>query len=135
MADIEHTGQVVSISGDKAHVKILQASACSGCQARSMCMSADVKEKYMDCEMLEPLAVGDSVRVLISESMGWKAVTIAYIVPFLILVIGVTVLTKLGYSEAVAGLGSIAAAAVYFAIAWLCRRKIEKQFSFRVTKK
>lgn len=134
MEDIRHDGVVVSVKEGIAHVRILQASACAGCHARQMCQGADLKEKFMDCVMLEPMTVGDKVEVLVAETMGWKAVVIAYIVPFVILVAGVTILYGLGYSEAVAGLGAIAASVVYFLVVALFRSRLQKSFSFRARK-
>lgn len=134
MEDIRHDGIVMSVKGTTAHVKILQASACAGCHARNMCQGSDAQEKEMDCEMLEPLAVGDKVEVLISEGMGWKAVTLAYILPFVVLTAVVTLLVEYGVHEAIAGLSALAAAVIYYTVLWLMRGKVQKQFSFRAKK-
>lgn len=134
MDAITHTGIVEYTDGTRAHVRILQESACAGCHARQMCMSADMKEKYMDCVMLTPMQAGDKVVVEISESMGWQAVTIGYVLPFVILVAGVTAGVKLGLGEAIAALGAMAVLAVYYFGVWLCRDKIAKSFAFKARK-
>ena len=71
---IRHTGLVLSITGDTAHVQITQTSACSACKARSMCMSSESQAKEMDVAMLEPMQVGDQVEVEVRERLAWKAV-------------------------------------------------------------
>lgn len=134
MDAITHTGIVEYTKGTQAHVRILQESACAGCHARQMCMSADMKEKWMDCEMLTPMQAGDKVIVEISESMGWQAVVIGYVLPFVVLVAGVTVGVEMGWGEAIAALGSMAVLAVYYFCVWLCRDKIAKSFAFRARK-
>lgn len=131
MQDIRHEGMVLRVRGQLAHVRILQASACAGCHARQMCQGADVSEKEMDCVMMTEMQVGDKVEVVISESMGWKAVAMGYIVPFLILLLVVTLVVERGYGEAMAGVLALGVLAVYYVLLWLLRGKIEKQFSFR----
>ena len=83
--EIRHEGVVLSVSGQTAHVRIVQASACNSCAARSMCMSSESQEKEMDALMLEPMQSGDRVEVMVAEKLGWKAVLLAYIMPFVVM--------------------------------------------------
>ena len=49
MADvIKHDGVVDSIEGNCIHVRIVQASACAACGAKSLCSAAESKEKIVD---------------------------------------------------------------------------------------
>ena len=82
---IRHTGIVLSINGEMAHVQIVQTSACSACKARSMCMSSESQNKEMDAIMLEPMKIGDKVEVEVRERLAWKAVLLAYILPFIVM--------------------------------------------------
>ncbi|MBQ0102917.1 MAG: SoxR reducing system RseC family protein [Prevotellaceae bacterium] len=47
---IEHSGTVESIEGGYIHVRITQSSACAGCTARSLCQSAESKDKIVEVE-------------------------------------------------------------------------------------
>ena len=50
---IEHTGVIESINGNQIRVKIVQSSACSSCQVKSMCSSSESKEKLSKKEKLD----------------------------------------------------------------------------------
>ncbi len=130
---ITHEGIVVSVHGDTAHVRILQAGACHACQAQQMCASADNREKEMDAIMLEPMQEGDHVIVQVSQQMGWTAVTLAYVIPFILLIAGVALLT-IWMDEAAAGTLSILAVGVWYMVLKLIDPKIKKHFTFTAYK-
>lgn len=138
---IRHRGTVVAIEGDKVRVLIEQSSACSACQAKSMCMSSDKKEKFIDCT-LDPLSgemtslpeVGAEVEVTVAQRMGWKAVVIAYILPLIVLVATLAILDMRLDSEALAGVIALCVTGVYFIILRLFRGRLQQQFSFTVRK-
>ena len=82
---IRHEGIVLSTDEKTAHVQIVQTSSCAACKARKMCMSSESQTKELDAVMLEPMQPGDRVEVEVRERLAWKAVLLAYIVPFVIL--------------------------------------------------
>ena len=89
---IRHEGIVLSTSGELAHVEIVQTSACAACKARSMCMSSESQQKYIDAVMLEPMKTGDRVEVEVRERLAWKAILLAYILPFVVMMAVIAVL-------------------------------------------
>lgn len=134
---IQHDGIIVAID-EAAKVRIIQSDACSACRAKSMCLSADSKEKMVTCEVTpeqrETLHVGDKVQVIASERMGWKAVTLAYILPFVVLMI---VLVALDFSignEALAGVIALCSVGVYYIVLSFFREKIGKKIQFHLIK-
>ena len=132
---IRHEGIVLSTEGKMAHVVILQTSACAACKAKSMCMSSESQQKEMDAFMLEPMNVGDRVEVEVREQLAWKAVLLAYIVPFLVMIAVITILDiATALDEAVVGSISLASMALYFLVLRLFRSKLQKQFSFTARK-
>ena len=132
--EIRHEGVVLSVSGQTAHVRIVQASACSSCAARSMCMSSESQEKEMDALMLEPMQSGDRVEVMVAEKLGWKAVLLAYIMPFVVMLAVIAGLEWVLDSEAVIGSIALGAVAVYYIVLSFFRKRLQKQFSFTVRK-
>ncbi len=132
---IRHTGVVLSVDGNTAHVEIVQTSACSACKARSMCMSSESQEKEMDVVMLEPLRVGDEVEVEVRERLAWRAVLLAYILPFMVM-IGIIVLLDFAtdWSEAVVGTLSLCGIAVYYIGLSAFKHRLQKQFVFTARK-
>lgn len=131
--EIRHTGRVERVEGDMLHVRILQTSACASCQARSMCMSSESKEKEIDCRWLMPdipVNVGDEVEVIVMERLGWKAVLLAYILPFVVLVATVACLDFCFESEALVGTLALCTVGVYYIVLSFFRDRIRKQFAF-----
>jgi sigma-E factor negative regulatory protein RseC len=132
---IRHTGVVTSVTGDLAHVTITQTSACAACKARSMCMSSESQQKEMDAVMLEPMKVGDEVEVEVRERLAWKAVLLAYIMPFVVM-LGIIVALDYGtdWSEAIVGTLSLCGIAVYYIVLSFFKGRLQKQFTFSVRK-
>jgi len=132
---IRHTGVVMSVNGNMAHVAIVQTSACEACKAKSMCMSSESKQKEMDALMLEPMAVGDKVEVEVRERLAWKAVLLAYILPFIVMM---AVMVSLNYltpwSEAVVGSLSLCSIALYYIVLGAFKGRLQKEFSFTARK-
>lgn len=132
---IRHEGVIVSLDGNKATVKIVQASACSECRAKSMCMSSEAKEKLLECETAgQEWLVGEQVQVFVSEKLGWKAVLLAYIMPFVVLISVVAGLDMCMDSEALVGTIALCATGVYYIILSLFKKRLRRQFSFWMEK-
>ena len=132
---IRHEGIVLSINGEKAHVQIVQTSACSACKARSMCMSSESQNKEMDAIMLEPIKIGDKVEVEVRERLAWKAVLLAYILPFIVMLAIIAILDfATDWSEAVVGTLSLCGIALYYIGLSVFRNRLQKQFSFTARK-
>ena len=133
---IRHTGVVKRVDGDVAHVEIVQTSACSACKARSMCMSSESRQMSdVRCQMSEPLQVGDQVEVLVRERLAWKAVLLAYILPFIVMLGIIAVLDfATDWSEAVVGTLSLCGIALYYIGLSVFKHHLQKEFSFSARK-
>ncbi len=126
---IKHEGIVESVSGGSVHVKIAQASACSACQVKGSCMAADAQEKYIDCNALEVLQAGDRVVVEVERSLGWLAVLLAFVFPFLLLML-VLCIGNMYLQETVAGTIALCSLLPYYAVLALFKGRIKKKFRF-----
>ena len=132
---IRHTGIVSGINGELAHVQIVQSSACSACKAKSMCMSTESQQKEMDAVMLEPMQVGDRVEVEVREHLAWKAVLLAYVLPFIVMMSVIAVLDVLtGWDEAIVGTVALCSIALYYLVLSQFRHRLQKQFTFTARK-
>ena len=131
---IRHEGIVLAVKDGKALVEIVQTSACSACKARSMCMSAESQEKRIDAVMAEPLNAGDRVEVMVTERLAWKAVLLAYILPFAVMMAGIGLLNLWIESEAVVGTVALCAIALYYIVLSFFRGRLQKEFSFTARK-
>ncbi len=130
---IEHRGIVERIDGEIMSVRIVQSSACSACEARDMCRSAESKEKIIECHTDgQTFCPGEAVMVYGSMKMGRDAVVIAFVVPLVVVVVWMfTSIMGLGMNE-LAATGALAALlAVYYTIVYACRNHLSRKFEFR----
>jgi sigma-E factor negative regulatory protein RseC len=133
---LEHRGIVSAIGEKLVEVEFVAESDCGDCKAKGLC-GADEGDGHF-VTVYEPLAqyfsVGEEVLVGVSEVMGMKAATYAYIIPFFIL-LGTLLLTlHIGRSETIAGLTSLGIMCVYYVVLYLFRRRIEKEIVFKIRK-
>ena len=153
---IKHDGIIIALNEDgTALVRIVQTSACSACKAKAMCASAESAEKEMTVTLANspsPIAdikVGDTVEVMVQQKMGWKAVVLAYLLPFFVmlavmfignglLAMGDGAIGLLGDGakrEAVLGTVALCAMAVYYLVLGMFKDKLQKEFSFTARKR
>ena len=132
---IRHTGVVLAVNGESARVEIVQTSACSACKARSMCMSSESQQKQMDVIPLERLEAGDRVEVEVRERLAWRAVLLAYILPFIVMMAVIAILDlATNWSEAVVGTLSLCGIALYYLGLSFFKNRLQKQFTFTARK-
>jgi sigma-E factor negative regulatory protein RseC len=134
---IKHDGIVIAVNANgTVRVKIVQTSACAACKAKAMCASAESKEKEIEAIGDGLLTVGDTAEVLVQQKLGWKAVLLAYILPFVVM-LGVVVigngLQVIG--EEIVGTIALCAMGVYYIVLGFFKDKIQKEFSFTAVKK
>ena len=157
---IKHDGIIIALNEDgTALVRIVQTSTCAACKAKAMCASAESVEKEMTVVLLgdEAIgrldngqwAVGDTVEVMVQQKMGWKAVVLAYLLPFFVMLAVMFVgngLLAMGDGatgllgdeakrEAVLGTVALCAMALYYLVLGMFKDKLQKEFSFTARKK
>ena len=149
---IKHDGIIIALNGDgTARVRIVQTSACATCKAKAMCASAESVEKEMTVQLTVDslqLTVGDAVEVMVQQKMGWKAVVLAYLLPFFVMLAVMFIgngLLAIGDGqlamgdgakrEAVLGTVALCAMALYYLVLGMFKDKLQKEFSFTARKK
>lgn len=133
---VEHKGIIIAIEDRRIDVSIVAESACGSCKVKNVCGMSEAEEKVVSVgvEHTQYFEVGEQVDVLISQGMGMKAVTAAYIVPFFILLGSLIILLETGAGEVVAGLTSLGLVMVYYLLLYLNRRRIEKEIILKIRK-
>lgn len=154
---IKHDGIVIAVNGDgTVRVRIVQTSACASCKAKAMCASAESKEKEIEALFIgdearrlegerQDVKLGDEVVVMVQHKMGWKAVMLAYVLPFVVMmsviVLGNEVIALVSdeaagkNGEAIIGTIALCAMGVYYIVLGFFKNKIQKDFSFTARKK
>ena len=134
--NISHRGRVVEITPELTSVEIISEAACASCHAKGLCGLGESKSKlvqlptspYMD------LAPGDEVEVLLSASMGHKAVWIAYVIPCFLLIAVLLILNATAVGELASGLCAIASVLVYYFVVWLFGGRLRNEYIFKIKK-
>ena len=140
---IKHDGIIIALNEDgTALVRIVQTSACAACKAKAMCASAESAEKEMTVTLANspsPIAdikVGDTVEVMVQQKMGWKAVMLAYLLPFFVMLAVMFIGNAIwAVREEILGTVALCAMALYYLVLGMFKDKLQKEFSFTARKK
>ena len=149
---IKHDGIIIALNEDgTALVRIVQTSACAACKAKAMCGSAESAEKEMRVQLASPkplpvgkgentahqtYKVGDTVEVMVQQKMGWKAVILAYLLPFFVMLAVIFIGNALwNVREEILGTAALCAMALYYIVLGLFKDRLQKEFSFTAKKK
>ena len=134
---IEHSGRVVRVAGDKVTVAIESNSACAGCSARKACGVSESAEKIVEVRTAAAAeyAEGEEVVVSVRRAAGLRAVALAYAVPLAVLMAVLAGAKAAGADDGAAAGAAIGGVAVWYAVLWLFRRRMEGTVSFGIRKK
>lgn len=133
---IEHEGLVSGIQGDRVHVLIEQTSACAACHAKSMCVSSDKSDKIIEAiGGNQEFTIGEKVMVIGQRSLGLKAVLLAYVLPFIIILTALFVFDIFFDNELIIGTCSLGSLLPYFLLLRLMRNQLQAKFQFYVIKR
>jgi sigma-E factor negative regulatory protein RseC len=132
---IEHIGIVTDIQNELIHVSFIARSACSECHAKGYCLESDSKEKSVDIiDHTGRFQKGETVNIVMKESLGYRAVLLGFVSPFLVLIVVLILVQKFTGNELKAGLSAIVATAIYYLILGLFNKNLKKTFSFQLEK-
>ena len=140
-AEKEMTVQLVQ-SGSKAQSAVQDGSKLSS-------EKTTLNNIEQSLNNVEQYKLGDEVEVMVQQKMGWKAVVLAYLLPFFVMLavmfIGngllamgdgeIGLLGDEAKREAVLGTVALCAMALYYLVLGLFKDKLQKEFSFTAKKK
>jgi len=132
---IEHEGIIDQIAGNVAHVKIESVSACASCHANGVCSAADQEEKYLDVPLHDTQhQQGDTVVVQVAKRLGFRAVALGYVYPFLLVMVVLVGMLAAGTGELQAGTLALLSIVPYYLVLYLFRKRITSAFTFSIKK-
>lgn len=134
---VRHSGVVSAVEPRIVHVQMRVVSACASCEAHSKCGFAEAKDKIVDVETSDwkSYQVGDPCTVTIRTGNGVKAVLIAYVLPAAVLLAAFIAFSLFIPSEGVVALLSLAVVCLYGLVLYLFRSRLQRQFSFSISKR
>ena len=131
--EITHRGIVKEHSSTKIIVSIMSQSACAACHANALCSAADVKDKEIEISHFSgDYHIGQQVEIVGRTSQGIKALFLAYLLPFLlvmVVLIGSGLIIK---NQGITGLLSLGVLVPYYLILYLMRNHIQRNFEFEI---
>jgi len=132
---IEHSGIVRNVNGKHIQVQIVQLSACSSCHAKGACSAADMDEKLIDVETDNlDYKVGDTVILYGQSSMGLFAVLLAFVIPFLLILLTLLIINNYTYNESLSGSIALGTLVPYFLILSRFNTKLKSRLKFQAKK-
>lgn len=127
---IGHEGTVTGVSEKSVMVSISARSACSGCHAKESCNMLGSDIKTIEVKGKYNVKKGDTVDVLMQQSMGFTALFFGYVMPFFVLLTTLVIMISSGADELFAGLISIAILLPYYFAVYIFRKRISEKFTF-----
>jgi sigma-E factor negative regulatory protein RseC len=132
---IEHSGKIIHIDEKNVQVSIIQKSACSDCHAKGACSASDMDEKIIDVTTTDTsYKVGDKVLIVGQSSMGFFAVLLAFVIPFLLILLSLFVLRLYTDNEALSGIIALSVLIPYYLILSQFNSKLKNKFQFHIEK-
>jgi len=132
---VKHSGVIEKIDNNTAYVAIAVTSACSACHIKSACSISDSEKKVIEVKNFDgKLIVGERVIIAMKSSLGFKALFLGYLLPFLILMITLIVSMSLSKNEGISALFSIIATGMYYLTLSFFKNSLKKTFSYQLEK-
>ncbi len=92
---IEHLGRVDAVTPNDIRVVIVSQSACASCHANGACTASDSAEKVVVItKSNHNYLVGETVKVLLKQSLGFKALFLGYILPLIVIIVSLFVFSS-----------------------------------------
>lgn len=132
MEEISHKGVVLSAAGGSVKVGIISESACKTCAAAGLCTAAEAQKKEVEALTDEKFAVGETVTVYLSRSLGSKAVLFCYVIPLAILTLITVALAFSGVGELSCAAAGIGGMALYYLSLSFFKDRFSKEYKFIV---
>ncbi len=135
-----HPGVVERIEGSELLVKIESQAACGKCQAKSYCGMGESAEKAIGVDLRDNSSgwrpqdfyPGQPVEVILSRALGYRALFMGYLLPFLILVASLILMFYTTGNEGLSALVAVLLMAPYYGLLYRYRHKLRQTFRFSV---
>lgn len=133
---IWHKGKVLEAQENNVKVVIENVSACSHCHGKKACPVSDTEYKIVEVnDATESFSPGDDVVVYFEESIGFRALFLGYLVPFVILFSALLAFFSLTGNELKSGISAVSILIFYYFGLYIFRSKIAKSFTFKILRK
>ncbi len=133
---IEHKGIITETADNKVKVSIMQDSVCAKCSVKEICDMSEKEEKIIDIQTFDAKSFksGDKVNVFYKQTLGFRALFLGYLLPFLIVLVSLIIMMLITGQEGLSGLVALGLLVPYYLILYFKKNKLKKTFAFSVAK-
>ena len=133
--EIKHEGVIEKIGEQGVTVKFLADSACSECHAKGICSVSGSPEKEIVVESPgNHYKPGEKVDIILARSLGFKALFLGYIFPFLAVLFTLIIVLNFTGREGLAGIAALLVLVPYYLALKVFNHKISRKFAFKLGK-
>jgi positive regulator of sigma E activity len=133
--DATHNGVIAEVRDYNVVVKFISAPACGDCHAKEFCSVPEAEEKCLVISASDnSFRTGEKVRIVLSQSNGFRAIFLAYVLPFIMVCCTLFILFTLTHNEPISGIFSLAILLPYYLILWRFKNYLAKEFNLRIMK-
>lgn len=134
-SQIEHKGIIKNIQPDLIQVLIVQKSVCGDCDAKGVCIVSDKQEKIIDIESPDKsFKTGEQVILTGRQSTGIHAVLLAFVIPFILILITLLILHLFVINEVISGMAALSVLVPYYIILSFFNKRLKADFKFEIRK-
>ena len=132
---IDQIGIVEEVREKSILVRFQSAPACGSCMAKSVCAPGSAEKNLIEINHKnDSYSAGESVKILISRSMGFKALFLGYLFPFFLVILMLIIARIIGFNELISGMVSLFVLLPYYLTLYLFREKVNQNFIFTIMK-
>lgn len=132
---IKHSGIIESIGKDFIRVRIIENYTCSECSVASHCNASDMKEKIVNIYNLNNIKdyrIDETVIVTASTRIKFNAILLAFIIPFIIMVVTLFIVASTTSDELLSAIASLFVLVPYYLVLYYNRGRIREKLSFQI---
>lgn len=132
-SQITHSGFISKVADGRVKVSLFRPEACGSCQMKGYCGGDNDQREDFELSA-SGYELGDEVQLMMSTDTGLRAVVVAYIVPFFVLMISLITSLQLGLNEGIAALLSLLFTGLYFVTLKVMSGDLKQHFSIKIQK-
>lgn len=128
-------GIINSIQEHKFRILIIQQTPCSVCNLKGGCTLSGKQDKIIETESQDTsLKVGDVVQLSCRKSIGLMAVFLAFVMPFILILITLIILNSIFPNEIISGGIALFVLVPYYLVLSLYTKRSKTKFKFEIIK-
>lgn len=131
---VSHPCTIKSIDNNIIEVSIIVTSGCASCEIKGACSLNETEEKavFIKTKNANRYHVGQTATIEMRQSLGLFAVLLGFVLPLIILVLGLIIFIHIGINQGLSGLLSLSLLLPYYLALFIFRNKIGSKFDYNL---